>query len=87
MSLNDLIIKIRGLFHAHLADSKEDATMADKHRAVIDKPVQHTTSKGGSYITPFDLVRSKRGRDLVDRHARMAPKPSEPKVLKPAKAG
>ncbi len=49
-----------------------------KYDSHIDKPEKHTTSKGGSYITPFDLVRSKRGRELVDRHAQM---PSEKETI------
>jgi hypothetical protein len=38
----------------------------------IEKPVNHTTSNGGSYITAFDIIRSKRGREVIEKHAKMA---------------
>ncbi len=63
----------------------------DKYNSHIEKPKRHTTSRGGDYITPFDLVRSERGRVLVDRHADMANR-TEQKVakaveIKPEKVG
>jgi len=46
--------------------------MKKEYKSRIDKPANHTTSKGVSYVTTFDVVRSAAGRDLIDRHAAMA---------------
>lgn len=35
----------------------------------IDRPVNHTTSKGGSYVEPFDVIRSTAGRAAIASHA------------------
>jgi hypothetical protein len=43
----------------------------DKYNSRIDKPTIHTTSKGSSYVTPFDVLRSTAGRELIKRHAAM----------------
>jgi hypothetical protein len=43
-----------------------------KLQSRIAKAKPRTTSKGGQYITPFDLVRSDRGRAIVDSHASMS---------------
>ena len=40
-----------------------------KYNSHIDKPVVHTTSKGSSYVTPFDVIRSKAGREVINSHA------------------
>lgn len=37
----------------------------------IDKPENHTTANGGSYVTAFDVVRSTAGRELISKHAAM----------------
>ncbi|CAN5509059.1 hypothetical protein BH10ACI2_BH10ACI2_04370 [soil metagenome] len=55
----------------------------EKYNSHIAKPQRHTTSRGGSFITPFDIVRSERGRDLVDRHADMANKSGERNIDNP----
>ena len=45
--------------------------MSEKEfKARIDKPVVHTTSKGASYVVPFDVVRSARGRAVISSHAK-----------------
>ena len=43
-----------------------------KYISHIEKPEVHTTSKGGSYVTPFDVVRSVRGREVIKSHAATA---------------
>lgn len=55
----------------------------------IDVPERRTTARGGSYITPFDLIRSRQGREAVDAHVRMSEnektkKPEEVVKLSPS---
>lgn len=35
----------------------------------IENVATYTTAKGGSYIKVFDLIRSNKGREIVDAHA------------------
>lgn len=47
--------------------------MTKKHYAArIDKPVNHITSKGVSYVTPFDVIRSKDGQETLKRHSEIS---------------
>lgn len=45
-----------------------------KYKSHIDKPKRYTTRNGGSYIKPFDVVRSEVGRRVIDRFAAIAKK-------------
>lgn len=38
----------------------------------IEKAQNYTTANGASYVTPFDVVRSRDGRELINRHAALA---------------
>lgn len=43
-----------------------------KYNSRIEKPVVHTTSKGGRYVRPFDILRSETGRAVIKSHAASA---------------
>ena len=53
-----------------------------KYESHIDKPEVHTTSKGGSFVTPFDVIRSKAGRALVKSHTSISAKASNSTTAK-----
>lgn len=44
----------------------------NKYDSRIKEPEDHATANGGSYVTAFDVVRSEKGRALINRHAEMA---------------
>ncbi len=39
-----------------------------KYDSHIDKPVVHITASGAMYVRPFDIIRSKSGREVIHRH-------------------
>ncbi len=41
----------------------------NKYASRISKPTVYTTSKGGRYVHPFDILRSESGRAVIDRLA------------------
>jgi hypothetical protein len=46
----------------------EDLMSSKNKMSLIDAPVVHTTSKGGGYVRPFDVLRSRVGRDIIRRY-------------------
>lgn len=41
----------------------------NKYTSRIEKPTIYTTSKGGRYVRPFDILRSEQGRATINRFA------------------
>ena len=41
-----------------------------------DEPVVHTTSRGGRYVKPYDILRSKVGRMVIHNYTRKSHRPS-----------
>jgi hypothetical protein len=47
----------------------EEKMREKKYDSHIPKAIVYTTSKGGRYVRPFDILRSESGRDVINRFA------------------
>ncbi len=59
----------------------------NKYASRIEKPKIYTTSKGGRYVHPFDILRSESGRAVIDRLANdnLEGSPSDKEIKAPSK--
>ncbi|MBV9215939.1 MAG: hypothetical protein JO053_07150 [Acidobacteria bacterium] len=46
-----------------------DEMPKNDYEAVIEAPTQHPTTKGDTYVKPFDVVRTRSGREEIRRQA------------------